>query len=196
VVLVLCPATVALQAVMPRLFPWWTRDAFGFDPYLLCLLSAGVLVNTVSLPAVAICVGNNLVTVQLRTALTAAAVLFAALVPATASLGIRGAAVALLLSEATATVMYVHSCRAWLDGAGLEWPARAFRESQIAIAAAIGSAALMAAFPAWITMWLAVYGLSTLKVSLRLWRLAPPDARDYVLAKLRGLPFVPQGGRA
>jgi hypothetical protein len=189
-VLVLCPLTLALQAAMPVVFPWWTRNAFDFDALLLCCLSASVLANMVSLPAVAICTGSNLVVLQFRIAVIAAVVLFVGLVPLTHAFGIRGSALSLLICEAAASSLYVRHCAQWLRGAGLSWPQRAFRLCLIAVAATVLATLLMALWPQQSVIVLLVYAAAWPFVGLQLWSATPRDARGYLADRLRGLAHI------
>jgi O-antigen/teichoic acid export membrane protein len=184
-VLILCPATVLLQQTMPYIYPWWTRNAFGFDALLLCCLSASVLVNMTSLPAVAICSGGNLVTLQLKIAAVAAGVLFAALVPLTQLFGIRGAALALLLCESSASALYVRECAAWLGGAGLHWPARAFRICLLAVAYTLGATLLIALWPSLQYAWLLIYVAGWSVSAYHLWHATPLEARSYLFDRMK-----------
>jgi O-antigen/teichoic acid export membrane protein len=189
-VLILGPLTILLQALMPTLFPWWTRNAFAFDGVLLSLLSASVLTNMVSLPAVAVCSGNNLVAAQFRIAVIAAVVLFVTLIPLTRGFGIRGAAVSLLLCEATASAIYVRTCAQWLHGASLQWPARAFRVCFFAVVQVCVISLLIALRPNLIALWLTIYAVSLVLMVARLWSATPRDAKAYLSDRLREFHFV------
>jgi O-antigen/teichoic acid export membrane protein len=189
-VLILGPLTILLQALMPTLFPWWTRNAFEFDGVLLSVLSASVLMNMVSLPAVAICSGNNLVAAQFRIAVIAAVVLFASLIPLTRGFGIRGAAVALLLCETTASAIYVRTCAQWLQSAGLQWPVRAFRVCLLAVVQICVISLLIALRPNLLAIWLTIYAVSLVLMVARLWNATPRDAKVYLSDRLREFHFV------
>lgn len=189
-VLVLCPMTIAIQALMPHVYPWWTRNAFGFDAVLLCWLSASVLVSMMSLPAVAICSGSNLVTLQLRIAATAAAVLFVALVPLTQLFGIRGAALALLICESSASALYIRDCAAWLRRMGLQWPTRAFRICFVSVAHTLGAALLIAIWPRLQYAWLLIYLVGWCAIAYRLWSATPLEAKHYLFARFKEIRFA------
>ena len=188
-VLILCPMTLLVQATMPVIFPWWTRQAFEFDGVLLCYLSASVLINMVSLPAVAICSGSNLVVLQLKIAAIAAALLFIGLVPLTHVLGIRGAALSLLICEAGASAVYVRECASWLRGRGLDWPSQGFRLCLSAVVLTILAALLVAVWPQALPIVLPAYTGIWAFVGLRLWNATPHEARAYLADRLRG--FAP-----
>lgn len=189
-VLILGPLTILLQALMPALFPWWTRNAFAFDGVLLSLLSAGVMMNILSLPAVAVCSGNNLVAAQFRIAVIAAAVLFVALIPLTHGFGIRGSAIALLLCETAASALYVRTCAQWLRSASLQWPARAFRVCLFAVLQAGAISLLIALRPNLLALWLTIYTASLVLMVARLWNAIPLDAKVYLSDRLREFHFV------
>ncbi|MGO9934976.1 MAG: hypothetical protein ACLPV8_24635 [Steroidobacteraceae bacterium] len=189
-VLILGPLTILLQALMPTLFPWWTRNAFGFDGVLLSLLSASVLMNMVSLPAVAVCSGNNLVAAQFRIAVIAATVLFVTLIPLTRGFGIRGAAVSLLLCETVASAIYVRTCARWLRSASLQWPAGAFRVCLFAVTQICVISMLIAVGPNLLALWLMIYVVSLVFMVVLLWNATPRDAKVYLSDRLREFHFV------
>ena len=194
-VLVFCPLTVVLQTVMPAIFPWWTRHAFAYDGVLLCYLSAGVLVNMVSMPAIAICSANNLVALQLRIAVVAAILLFGALLPLTHVMGIRGAAVALLIGELGASALYVRDGARWIRGAGLAWPVRSFNICAIAVTTTISACALIALWPHATESWLAIYLAAWSLGAMSLWNAAPNQARRYLADRIKELAVAARGGR-
>jgi O-antigen/teichoic acid export membrane protein len=183
--LILCPMTVVLQLTMPYIYPWWTRNAFGYDGLLLCCLSASVLVAMISLPAIAICSGSNLVSLQLRIAAIAAGVLFAVLVPLTQLFGIRGAALALLICEASASALYIRDCSAWLRRAALNWPSQAFQICLVAVAHTLSAALLIALWPRLQYAWSLIYCLGWCVIVLRLWRTTPLEAKKYLTERMR-----------
>jgi O-antigen/teichoic acid export membrane protein len=189
-VLILGPLTILLQALMPTLFPWWTRNAFAFDGVLLSLLSASVLMNIVSLPAVAVCSGNNLVAAQLRIAVIAAVVLFVTLIPLTRGFGIRGSAVSLLLCETAASALYVRTCAQWLRSVSLRWPAKAFRVCLSSVVQVFAMSLLIALRPNLLALWLTIYVASLVLMVARLWNATPRNAKVYLSDRLREFHFV------
>jgi hypothetical protein len=88
----------------------------------------------VSLPAVAVCTGNNLVKLQLRVAVLSAIVLLGTLPIFIHFFDLRGAALSLLAAEATAGLAYVRLSASWLEGAGLKWPSKGFVIALTAVA--------------------------------------------------------------
>jgi O-antigen/teichoic acid export membrane protein len=189
-VLILGPLTILLQALMPALFPWWTHNAFAFDGVLLSLLSASVLLNMLSLPAVAVCSGNNLVAAQFRIAVIAAVVLFVTLIPLTRGFGIRGAGMSLLLCETSASAIYARTCAQWLRSAGLQWPTRAFRVCLFAVVQVCVISMLIALGPSLLALWLTVYAVSLVFMVVLLWNATPRDAKAYLSERVREFHFV------
>jgi O-antigen/teichoic acid export membrane protein len=189
-VILLCPMTIVLQLTMPYIYPWWTRNAFGYDALLLSYLSASVLTTMMSLPAIAICSGGNLVTLQLRIAAAAAVVLFAGLVPLTHLLGIRGAALALLICELSASALYVRDCAAWLRSEGLQWPDRAFRICLLAVTHTVGATLLIALWPRLQYAWLLLYIAGFSVIALQLWAATPLEAKNYLLDRMKEIRFA------
>jgi O-antigen/teichoic acid export membrane protein len=189
-VLILGPLTILLQALMPALFPWWTHNAFAFDGILLSLLSASVLLNMLSLPAVAVCSGNNLVAAQFRIAVIAAVVLFVTLIPLTRGFGIRGAGMSLLLCETSASAIYARTCAQWLRSAGLQWPTRAFRVCLFAVVQVCVISMLIALGPSLLALWLTVYAVSLVFMVVLLWNATPRDAKAYLSERVREFHFV------
>lgn len=194
-VLIFCPLTVLLQTVMPTVFPWWTRHAFAYDGVLLCYLSAGVIVNMVSMPAMAICSANNLVTLQLRIAVFAAILLFLTLLPLIHAIGIRGAAIALLIGEIGASVMYIRDSAQWLRQAALAWPVRSFNICAVAVTLTISTCAAIAMWPRATESWLAIYLALWWLSATSLWKAAPAQARRYLADRIKEIALSGRGGR-
>jgi hypothetical protein len=143
-----------------------------------------------SLPAIAICSGSNLVALQLRIAAVAAGVLFAGLVPLTHLFGIRGAALALLMCESSASALYVRDCAAWLNGAALHWPIRAFRICLIAVTHTLGATLLIALWPKFRYAWLLVYFAGWCLIAFQLWIATPLEAKNYLLERMKEFRFA------
>jgi hypothetical protein len=144
----------------------------------------------VSLPAVAVCSGNNLVAPQLKIAFVAAVVLFVSLIPLTHVFGIRGAAAALLLCEIVASANYVYVCSKWLGSVNLRWPVRSFRLCLIAVLQSVSISMMIAVWPRALLAWCAIYAVSLVLVGYRLWYTTPHDARIYLSERLRELSLV------
>lgn len=133
-ILLLCPLIMALQLSMPIIYPIWTRGKFEFDGVLLATISASVLAYMLSLPAVAVCTGTNLVKQQLRVAVLSAGMLLGTLPVFIHFFDLRGAALSLLAAEVTAGLVYVRLSASWLNDAGLKWPSKGFVIALTAVA--------------------------------------------------------------
>ena len=124
--LVVGPGIFLLQMLMPSIFTTWTQHAFVFDGWLFVLLSATIVTYMLSLPAMAICVGNNLLKSQLFIAIASSIMTLISTAIAVPALSLRGAALALLIGELTSTGFYVVVASRWLKTVGLQWPTRMF----------------------------------------------------------------------
>ncbi|MBB4200561.1 O-antigen/teichoic acid export membrane protein [Rhodoblastus sphagnicola] len=120
------PGIFLMQLAMPVVYTAWTRNAFIFDGWLFLILSASIVVYMISLPAMAICVGNNLLKSQLLIASAASIIMLVSTAIAVPTLSLRGAALALLVSEISATLSYIFVAIRWLRSVGLQWPTRMF----------------------------------------------------------------------
>jgi O-antigen/teichoic acid export membrane protein len=147
-ILLLCPLIMALQLAMPVIYPIWTRGKFAFDGVLLATISASILAYMLSLPAVAVCTGNNLVKLQLRVAVFSACVLLGTLPIFIHFFDLRGAALSLLAAEAAAGLAYVRLSATWLHDAGLKWPTKGFAIALSAVAFTLLACYVTAAAPA------------------------------------------------
>jgi O-antigen/teichoic acid export membrane protein len=187
----LCPLVVGLQIVMPVLYPLWTRGKFRYDGLLLGIISSSILVYMIALPAMAVCIGNNLVKAQLGIAALAALVLFGTLPVFIHFWALRGAALSLLCAEATAAICYVRQARIWLVSAGLQWPRHGFGIVLCAVVNAVVGMTLIAWLPgASIALFAVFVGLS-IPMLLRTWRSLPDANRLYVRGHiLHGSQFI------
>lgn len=146
--IVMCPIVVLLQLFIAPLFLVWTRGKVAFDPMLFALLSASVLFNAATQPAISVVLGNNLLRAQLVISVIISAVTVIGAFLAIPWLGISGAATALLAGECVSIILYVRCASHWLNDNNLVWPAQMMRN--LLIATIPTSAALLAI--AWIDM--------------------------------------------
>jgi O-antigen/teichoic acid export membrane protein len=130
---VIGPLMLLLQQCGEPLFTLWTRGKIPFDPLLLGLLSAAVLVNVLSQPAVMLVQGNNLLATQVGGTLAAGLAMvlgFWVLVPL---YGIRGGAAGLLIAEIVALGWHGVVAKNWLNSVRLSWPMRPFLWASLAV---------------------------------------------------------------
>ena len=132
----LVPAVLVLQYISPALFSLWTHGKITFDPVLFATLSFGVLVSALAQPAIAVVSGNNLLRAQFLISLIAVLVTVGSMYGLVPAMGIKGAAIALLLGELVTLVCYVYSARKWLALARMHWPKPAFLIASLSLVVA------------------------------------------------------------
>lgn len=141
---VLVPAVLVLQYLSPALFSLWTHGKIEFDPVLFATLSFGVLVSALAQPAIAVVSGNNLLKQQFLISFVAVLTTIGSMYWMVPSVGIRGAAIALLLGELVTLVWYAYSARQWLNHVLLQWPRSAFLQASLSlVVAATGMTAII-----------------------------------------------------
>lgn len=118
----MAPAVVVVQAFAPYLFPLWTHGKIAFDPVLFGMLSLGVLIFALAQPAMALVQGHNLLRPQMVVSALAGATAVGGMCLLVPILGIRGAALALMLAELVALAGYAWVAALWLAENGLRWP--------------------------------------------------------------------------
>lgn len=176
----LCPLVYLLQVVMPLIYPIWTRGQFEFDGLLFMTISATLLVYAISLPAIAVCSGNNLVKLQMYISVIAFVVLFASLPVTIPLFGLKGAALSLILAEVTSSICSVWNALQWLRSAGLTWPTPMFRLAGFSLAKTLICCTLIAVWPA-ITVIVSVLFVALLAISaIRFWLTLPEQSRHYI----------------
>lgn len=167
VVAFMAPGVVILQTFVEPFYVFWTQGKIAFDPLMFAILSLGVLVYAIVQPATAVVIGNNLTKTQLLLAIIAAAIVLGVLIILVPIIGIRGAAIALLVAEVVAAIGYKTYAERWLHQNGLRWPKRAFYLSIVAVAIAACSLAGMILMPDY--KWV-ILGFSLVLFIWNLWR--------------------------
>lgn len=180
--LVLCaglsPAVLIVQCVAPTIFPAWTQGKIEYDPVLFAILSLGVLVYALAIPALAVLQGNNLVRQQLLVSVLAAVTTVVGMIVLVPVYGIRGAAMALLLAEVACLGTTLYIAATWLGRNSMHWPFRAFFSATVSVlVAAIGMAAI-AKFPNINIYILAVSLIAELAALIIYWNRLPAMARE------------------
>ena len=122
VMLLLAPGVVLLQALLPLLFPLWTKGQIQFIPLLFALLSMSVLVYAYAQPAMAILVGNNVLRRQLLISVLSSLFVVLGTVLLLPVWGLTGAGMALLMAEIAGALAFVYAARKWLSEHDLQWP--------------------------------------------------------------------------
>ena len=179
--LVLCaalsPGVLIIQSVAPILFPIWTHGKIAFDPILFAMLSLAVLVYALSIPALAVLQGNNLLRAQLMTSLLAATTTVVGMIVLVPLAGIRGAALALLIGEGASLSASLCVALIWLHRNGMAWPILAFGAAATStLLAGVGMAA-MALIPSSSVVTLPLSLLIEALVLIVYWRYLPSIAR-------------------
>lgn len=122
VVAFMMPGVAIIQLFGDDIFRLWTSGKISFDPLAFALLAAGVVVYAIAQPAMAVVTGNNLLRAQMLTTLFATSVLLSGLFFWVEGAQLKGAALALLLSEVAALIAYVFYATVWMRSNGLAWP--------------------------------------------------------------------------
>jgi O-antigen/teichoic acid export membrane protein len=188
VVGLMAPGVVLLQLFMEPFFVFWTQGKIPFDPLLFATLSVGVLVYAVIQPSMAVVIGNNLTTLQLRLSAIAAITVFVVLILSVPFIGILGAAIALLLAEIVAAIGYRKHAKRWLKQNQLEWPGRPFNLAVISVG--------ISAITLLLIIWLPEFKWLTLVMSLllfawnfwRYWQVLPAVALESAKNIIRKVP--------
>lgn len=131
---IIAPCLLVVQTFIPLIYNAWTRGKLSFDPWLFALLSIGVLVYALSQPSIAVVKGNNLLKPQLMISIMSAVIAVVGILILVPVLGIKGAGMALLLSEIAASVAFTKIAEKWLINAGLEWPHQGFNVALLSVA--------------------------------------------------------------
>jgi O-antigen/teichoic acid export membrane protein len=113
-VILLAPAMLLLQLLIPDIFLLWTRGKVPYDETLFAIFSIGLMFNAYARSASAIIQGNNLVKVQLTMSVTLGFVAVGGIVLLSTFYGIHGAAAALLLAEMVGDGMAIFYATKWL----------------------------------------------------------------------------------
>lgn len=180
--LVLCaalsPAVIVVQYVAPELFPLWSKGKFIFDPILFSMLSLSVLVYGLAQPAIAIIQGNNILRPQLLISLITASIAVGTMYVLVPLIGIRGAAVALLLAEFISLLSYLLIATRWLQKAGMHWPWRAFLTAFSSVIIAGAGMIVLAKFPETNVEYFLIALLAETLIAVIYWHTLPQIARQ------------------
>lgn len=141
----LVPAVLICIAGIAPLFDVWTKGKIAFDPVLFALLCSTALVFAVARPAASVAQGSNLVRLQAASAIASGLALVGLLVVLLPPLGVRGAAMALLVAEAISAGIFTVGAARWLARSGLLWPMASFSWVLAAVGAAVGAGVVIAA---------------------------------------------------
>lgn len=175
---VLCPAVLLVQYVAPFVFPLWTQGKIQFDPQLFLMLSLGILIVALAQPATAILLGNNLLRYQLVISLAAGCTTVVALFLLVPRLGIRGAALGLLIAEVFSLSIYCGIAIRWLRSKDMRWPTKAFLVSALSIVNGAAGMSAIAALPEHSMASLAISLVIQAGITAAYWRQLPPIARN------------------
>jgi O-antigen/teichoic acid export membrane protein len=132
-VVIMAPAIVVFQLIMPGLFALWTKGKVEFDPKVFALLSITILIYALAQPAMAIIRGNNVLNVQVRVSIITAVVVILGMFILVPRIGILGAAISLVIGEIVDTQLYKIAAKKWLLKNGLHWPIRTSRMAALAV---------------------------------------------------------------
>lgn len=188
---VLVPAVLVIQYAAPVLFPMWTQGKIEFDPILFALLSLAVLVYALAQPAIAVVTGNNLIRQQVLVSTIATVITIGGIYLLVPLMGVRGAALALLLGEIISLYFYVHAARQWLSGVGMRWPTSAFVNASSSLAVAGAGMAVIIGFHSYAGLCLVLALIAQVLVLIAYWAKLPSIARKSASAQaVRFLPHL------
>jgi O-antigen/teichoic acid export membrane protein len=121
-VILLAPVLVILQGIMPDLFALWTRSKIEYDPLVFGLFSIVLIIYAVSQPASAILQGNNQLKQQLFITILVSLISVLGVIFVSPILGIRGAAIVLVISEFFGCFALIIFANNWLKKNYMHWP--------------------------------------------------------------------------
>ncbi|MBK1442225.1 polysaccharide biosynthesis C-terminal domain-containing protein [Parapedobacter sp. ISTM3] len=187
---VMAPMVVLLQAFITPLYAIWTRRKLDFDPALFAYLSIGVLVYALAQPAIAIVLGNNLLRQQLIINTGAALILVIGVFLLVPWIGIKGAGLALLISELIMTAAYFKVAIKWLETNQLMWPKRIATLALLAVIIAGTISLAMVYWPGsrWVLVTIGLVALVANTVSF--WKELPLLARDRAKTLMNKIPLI------
>lgn len=181
---VLVPAILVLQYLSPTLFTFWTHGKIAFDPVLFAILSFGVVVSALAQPAIAVVSGNNLLKAQFLISFFAASITVGTMYAMVPVMGIKGAAIALLLGEVLTLVCYAYSARLWLVAAHMQWPKQAFLQASLSLVVAAAGMISIIVFSNHDGLCLIAALIAQAFVINRYWVQLPLMARQQAAARL------------
>ncbi|MES2859975.1 MAG: hypothetical protein V4701_00795 [Pseudomonadota bacterium] len=177
---VVVPTLMAVQFVAAPAFAMWTRGQVPFDPVLFALLSATVAVFAFAQTATLVVRGANRVRVQMATSLLSTAVVLIGIAVTATSVGIRGAAVALIAGEVCVAVIYQDVARRWITAAVLCWPAALARPAILATVSLVAALLAIGWAPEFGAVIAAVAGAVHIGLCLAFYRALPALARERI----------------
>ncbi len=180
---VLVPTVLVLQYAAPVLFPLWTQGKIAFDPVLFALLSLGVLAYALAQPAIAVVNGNNLIREQVLISMVATLITVGGIYLLVPLVGVRGAALALLVGEAISLFFYVHAARKWLASVVMRWPTSAFVNVSLSLVVAASGMAAIIIFQAHAGLCLVLALTAQVFVLMAYWSQLPTIARQSASAQ-------------
>ncbi len=178
VVALLAPGVVVLQVIIEPIFVIWTRGKIHFDPLLFGIFSQSVLVFAVAQPAMAIMEGKNLLKPQLTLSALSAIIVVGGIYILVPILGIRGAGIALLVAEITATIGYRNVAKRWLKENGLKWPQLSSSTAVNSIWLSAIAITLMVVFPKFKVIILCISIIALYWNCWRYWNILPTVAQE------------------
>ena len=187
---VLVPAVLVVQYLAPTLFPIWIQGKIEFDPILFALLSLTVLVYALAQPAIAVVNGNNLLREQVTISTLATVATVGGIYILVPLLGVRGAALALLVGEAGTLLFYVQVAKKWLINSGMRWPTSAYINASLSLVVATAGMFLIIYFKDDAGLCLAIALLAQVFIVIGYWTQLPLIARE--ASAKQAIRFLPQ----
>lgn len=175
------PGIVILQLIMEPIFTAWTKGQIEFNPLLFLLFSFGVLIYTLSQPAIALVTGNNLLKQQLQMSVLSSVVLIALMFALMPYLHIVGAGVALVVAELISTYGYRVYAKRWMAEKGLAWPSKSFVYATVSMWTAFICGLLIIWLPQYKYLVLISYLILFSIISVKYWVALPQIAKNKVI---------------
>jgi len=182
-VVLLAPALIAFQLIVPSIYQVWTRGKLAYDPLLFGIFSVTLLIFSISRPPMAVLQGNNVLKVQLYVSILVSAVAVGGILLFSAKFGVVGAAMCLLVAESLSTLMAVWYARKWLEQNGMEFPWRLFNVSASSIVVAAVTIAAICWLPHAIPAIVAVSTALNVLIVIAFFRRLP----RFAIVRLKGI---------
>jgi O-antigen/teichoic acid export membrane protein len=179
-VVIMAPAIVVFQLIMPGLFKIWTKGKVEFDPLVFALLSITILIYALAQPAMAIIRGNNVLNVQVRVSIITAGVVVLGMFILIPQIGILGAAISLVIAEIVDTHFYKVAAKKWLLNNGLHWPIKTSRMAALSVFVSTLSLGCLIYLPNYKVIVLTVAFILFFSISVEYYKSLPKLVKDKI----------------
>ena len=132
---VLIPSALLMQLFIRPAFQLWTQYQIPFDPLLFSTLSCSVLIYSLSVPAMAIVHGNNLLAQRLAISILASIIFVGMLMLLLPRFGLSTAGICLMLAELASLIGLTLVAAKWMSENSMGWPTQLFCNLSVATTA-------------------------------------------------------------